>query len=456
MMNEKAVRADDSPDETDVPPYFRRAALLIAGGAALLRLILVVAGTGAKRFIRADTASYRQFAQDLPRSLWSPSHAVLADAVKRGPGYPLFLRLASPFGAHINMTAVVVAQCVLGGATVWMTIVLGRRLFGPWAGLIAGGLLAIDPVSIGHTNLVLSETLYTAALVLTLLLLEDAARRRSYGLAALAGACFAFSLLVRPTLLYVTPLLLVFFWAGLRSRRGLLLGLLSLAVACGPVMLWMARDHHVIGSYTFSTIQGINMFDYRAAGALAEEKGLTLDQARTVLYQRYQRDLSTTDLAKLESAKIRDGIKEIKRHPEGYVRSAAQAMKRTALGAGEPYISSQIRPSLRRVVRPMILVACGLILLVEYAFAVFGLYLGTRQRRWRALALLVVPAACYLAISAGPEMYARFRVPVAPMICILAGLGASHLLLSRRIPTDSRSEDDVQPAYAGSQTSSST
>jgi hypothetical protein len=60
-------------------------------------------------------------------------------------------------------------------------------------------------------------------------------------------------------------------------------------------------------------------------------------------------------------------------------------------------------------------------LAIVYVFAVMGV-----ARMWRVSPLRVaVPLApiAYFLVIGGPEMYPRFRVPLMPFVCVLAGAG---------------------------------
>ncbi len=413
-------------DEREATPFwYRPAAGATMAIGVVLRSWLVWAGRGTARFLKPDSRSYRAFADHLPASLWSPPAGILRNAVDRGPGYPIFIRLVSPFGAHANVVAIVVAQCIVGGAvSVWLAIELGRRLFNPAAAVVAGLLLATDPLSIGHATLVLSETVFTALLLGTLVAFERTVRTRSARWAASTGALFAASLFVRPTLLYFTPLLAIGLFAALRTKQAATLGLVALAVAVAPIGAWYARNAHVMGEYTFTTIEGFNLFEFRAAGAVSAEEHITLDAARAQLQSKYATDLATTNLARLDAARRRDGIREIVHHPRGYVSIAVRALGRTAVGTGAPYIARQLPRPLTRATGLTIMRWSIADTVLMYALAVAGVAVAMARRKWFALALLGVPAVLYLVTSAGPEMYARFRVPVQPMLCVFAGAGA--------------------------------
>jgi hypothetical protein len=73
-------------------------------------------------------------------------------------------------------------------------------------------------------------------------------------------------------------------------------------------------------------------------------------------------------------------------------------------------------------------------LALVYALVAIALWRRPRGARGvRDLVVLAVTLAAYLAVlSSGPEAYPRFRAPIAPLLAILAGLGAQRLWSSAR------------------------
>ena len=55
---------------------------------------------------------------------------------------------------------------------------------------------------------------------------------------------------------------------------------------------------------------------------------------------------------------------------------------------------------------------------------VYGLLLFALLKRWRSadVWLLILSLAYFCCLSAGPEVYSRFRVPIMPIFCVLASL----------------------------------
>jgi len=64
--------------------------------------------------------------------------------------------------------------------------------------------------------------------------------------------------------------------------------------------------------------------------------------------------------------------------------------------------------------------------LVLYPAALVGLVAGLRGPGWLGVLLLGL-AIVYFVCMSGPEAYARFRVPLMPVLAVLAGVGLSLL-----------------------------
>ena len=238
-----------------VAPGRRRRALppvawaMLAG--TVLRLGVVVAGSGTARFANPDSASYLSVAERLPTVLWAPQGRGYIDSLQRPPGYPVFLWLVS-FGGAVHPTWVVVLQCLMGGAlTVWLTWRLAGRWFGATVALAAATIVAVDPVSIGHSAQIGTETVFTALLVATLLGLErlgaDGHGGRGLLRGVVCGVAIGSLALVRPVMVYAVPVLALVAWIAGRDRpvKGwprLAPVLVASLVAVVVVGGWFGRD----------------------------------------------------------------------------------------------------------------------------------------------------------------------------------------------------------------------
>src|SRR5438445_2239132 len=131
---------------------------LIIGVAFFLRLLLLLNGLADPgRYLNNDSSEYLKLARHL--GAYGHAHSSFSDlALRRPPGYPVFLWAVG--GTHRPAIAVA-ANGVLTAVTVTLAYVLAKRLWGMKAAVITALILAIEPNMLAHSNLVISETLFT-------------------------------------------------------------------------------------------------------------------------------------------------------------------------------------------------------------------------------------------------------------------------------------------------------
>lgn len=220
------------------PHWFAAGALLITLVALALRFIYLV-GADSPVQIAGDINDYVRYAWNLGQH-GVYSSARISDVAPapdsfRPPGYPLFLLLAmaladfSPSWMRWAQTL----QILLSGATVLLTMLLGRQWLGPAVALAAGAVLAIWPHHIVFASTLLSETVYGFWAMLALWLTAAAWRRHSFWLAVAAGLAFGYAALIN-TLILLFPLVVAAL-ALLRKRPRpallLLAGFLAVSAA---------------------------------------------------------------------------------------------------------------------------------------------------------------------------------------------------------------------------------
>jgi 4-amino-4-deoxy-L-arabinose transferase-like glycosyltransferase len=136
------------------------------------------------------------------------------------------------------------AGSVFGAGTIALVGLLGRRLAGDRAGLIAAGIAAIYPTLVAADGALMSETLYgllTAASLLAAYRLVDAP---GAGRAAVLGALVALTALTRGEALVLLPLVLIpVVWRrGAWQRDGLRAAGVALVAFLIVLTPWTARN----------------------------------------------------------------------------------------------------------------------------------------------------------------------------------------------------------------------
>jgi len=378
--------------------------------------------------------------------------------LERTPGYPYFLAMMPSLRVSLAV------QAALGTIVCLMVALFTCRLWGAVAGLIAETIIAVDLPSIITGNLLLTEALFTALITFAVLLeLRALHRGVAYGWSATAmiaaSVLLAASTMVRPigqVLLILLPLP-VLISRNLGLGRKLLMVVLLLGIPLATILGWSTRNRELRGVWTFSSIQAINAYYYRAAGVLAYESGKGVVEVQNDLLRSMHPGSSTgpdlwsetrgDDPRPLE----RRAVQIVLQHPWVSIRLVAGGFLRvcllppnrpaltTLLGpgvAGEGPLVGRVGMIRSTLDSPLLLVARVLILLqlVVTILTWIGVGLAGRcllhvtvSEKWSVLAPLAA-ALLLLAASAGPEGFSRFRVPALPMLAMVAAFGWAFTL----------------------------
>jgi len=151
--------------------------------------------------------------------------------------------------------AVRIFQALLDTATVLAAGLLARRVAGDRAMLLAMGIVALNPLLIYFSALILTETLTVSLLAWAMLLLH---RRAWWGGAVLLAA----AVLVRPNVLLLSPLLAMVAAHGLPLRSRLTAIAAPLLMSFVVLLPWAWRNSRVLDAWIWTTTNtGITLYD---------------------------------------------------------------------------------------------------------------------------------------------------------------------------------------------------
>ncbi len=251
-----AARSESRSFFDRVPP---RWALLM-----LFCLAIVVRGRVMRSLsdsLRPDPDAYRAVAwhiyEDRTFGLWQDGVGKVVTTASRPPLYPLALSALISLYSEMDPHGFGLLHVVLGVGTVWAVWRLGRSWgLPPGGSLLAAGLVAIDPILLGQSVLVMTETLATFLAAVTLLAVTRAAGEASIRRALLAGALLGLCVLCRPTFLaWFIGVAIVFALRAGGPRRLARAGAL-VAAAAVVVAPWAIRNQLVIGRPVITTTHG--------------------------------------------------------------------------------------------------------------------------------------------------------------------------------------------------------
>ena len=150
--------------------------LLLALGlrvGAALSVHTYLGAAGREFLIAGDAAGYWELGQKVATgqeySLYTPPRQAM-----RMPGYPVFLAASIHLGGK-RLLPVRLLQACVGTAACWFVHLLGTMLIDERTGLLAAALAAVSPTFVGFSPLILSETLFAATLLISLILMAKLA-----------------------------------------------------------------------------------------------------------------------------------------------------------------------------------------------------------------------------------------------------------------------------------------
>lgn len=368
----------------------------------------------------ADPDSYRTLAQNLAAGKGLVSTA--ADGrelpnVWRTPGYPLFLAgLIRMFGDRLGLFLAV--QCVLGALTCALTLVLASRWLRHGAALVAGLLVAIDPNSVLRCSDIRTETLFTLLIVGGACVIVWRSDKMWGWLAT--GLLWSLATMTRPIAVWIWVVALVIVVGQRVSWRDRGFYLAAFLIGFLPLEgLWVARNHAISGRYFISTIPTHNLM-FRALGVEAERQGRKLEDLQHEFYAQHG-DLQFFD----DPVRFEQSLRDYKQFASEHLFSAPLHLaKEAVVGCGKLLFGPGVRALDNAVTRPVPssrwwppLYSAAL--LVVALLSLLGVRRLGREAIVPALLLLY-----FVTLSSGSESNSRFRVPITPLLAVLAVAGA--------------------------------
>jgi 4-amino-4-deoxy-L-arabinose transferase-like glycosyltransferase len=321
------------------------------------------------------------------------------------PGYPYFVGcVLALFG---SLAAVKTAQALLSALLIPAVGQLGARLFGGRAGGLAALLTAVYPDLVWFSAHFWAETLFLTLLYggLASLLSADEGRRES---ALAAGMLFGLAALTREPGLYFVPIAVLFLARARRARRcAIALGLAAL----GTVAPWTVRNALVFHAFVpVSTFGPFNLW-----------LGNT-HQSRQEVYAEYARVSGRIAKYRHTQARAWEAIaarqpwwllEKLRDEMPRFWEADSQALAHLRRGAYGAVAGRHLRLAEAVFVLPY-LVALGL-------FALGLARAPSSPGVWLLLALV----GYYVAIHVASHGFARFRLPVMPILLLFAAAAVS-------------------------------
>ncbi len=380
--------------------------------------LLLLAGALAARLFFVFTVP-RQLEWPDPRELLAMArqlylHGNFATMADRPPGYPFFVAgVYHLFGTQLLTLRLV--EAVVGTAAVALTGLLGVRLFGARAGLLALALAAFHPIFAFLPSTQYTENFSFLMLSLALVVAYSAWERGGGWRWALAGALLGAETLVRPNAIAFLPGFGLG-WALVlhRSRRGwvapAVIAALAYALVVGP---WIVRCHSVFHRWYFiSAGGGRQLWLGNNEEATGDTRTIQTPNARI----QAALDAAPDNLER-DHLLGRDAQRFMREHPG---RAAQLYVKKLSnIFALWPDTSSHTHIGVASTV------AQGLASLVIFAGGLLGL---RRLRREPALWPMLLGSLTFTLATALAFSSMRYRMFFEPCLILLAAVGWTSLV----------------------------
>jgi 4-amino-4-deoxy-L-arabinose transferase-like glycosyltransferase len=365
------------------------------------------------------------------------------------PGAPLFATAIYNLIGDVSPVAARIGLAVAGTLGVFVVYLLGRRLGGTLAGLIAAGIAAVYPPTLFYTSLLSGEPLAiltVPAAVLAFLWAAD--RGRSPFAWALPGALLALTTLLRPEYLALTALLsllaFVVMWRRASLLRGLAAGGLMAATFAVVLAPWATIATDDLGRFVpVSTGGGKALF----IGTYLPGDGLH-DRVKQHLYHRFRgTDLTPEQLRQVPMNPLLNEVAEeypqlprdealgkvgrenlerwIVNEPRAVAQMIAGKVAHMWHGAGEPSYTTAG--------------SAAHYLVLALGFAGFVLLLVRRRWELAPIAVLLVGIS---AIGGMLLAGTRRNLPVMPLVIVLAGVSLAVVVQWSRERAARRRRDE--------------
>jgi 4-amino-4-deoxy-L-arabinose transferase-like glycosyltransferase len=313
-------------------------------------------------------------------------------------------------------------MCALGALAPLLVRALGARLFSPSVGRVAAWLTAVHPLLVFFSGYLLTEAMFTDALLVGLLASVAWVSRPSPRAAFVAGLAWGVAALTRPTALPMPVLVALWAWLPLglqlRSRARLAQLALLLVGTLAVVGPWTLRNARELGALIpVTTGGGRSLLD--ANNAVVWDDPARRGGASAVLttepWATRFRGLSEVELDRAAGAEARAFLRE--RAAQWPAMALAKLGRLWRLGASTPTTGSW-GGGLAARLQALDPLQWWSLLFLPLAAVGAGLALRGPRRLHQSLPLLVVAA-----FSLGTTVYwgaLRLRVPLEPLLALFA------------------------------------
>jgi len=373
----------------------------------------------------------------------------------RMPLYPLFIMgILKIFGSY---KALFIIQALLGSLSAVLAYFIAKEFITEKWSAGVGFLTALEPYTAYLTGIVLTETFFTFVFLCFVYFFLRYLKGKSMRMLALTSALLGIATLIKPTTQYLPILMLALVWwnSGFNFRKFLLK---EVPVVLGIFLIilspWIYRNYETFGNMSLNVEPVSALYAFLVPSTIALEQNIPFDEAA----QRFLGGLSVQKIEDVNLANTsefrRSALAELRNHPKGlaelfgitmygfFTHDGYASLLNTFFDANISYAHP---PVFELITHPGEAVSFfgnlmrgpGALVVVGRLFwiAVTLLALAGAIAYWRKKGLtpqflFITGTIAYFALTTiiiGLGVNARLRVPVEPLIFILAAFALQRM-----------------------------
>ena len=367
---------------------------------------------------------------------------------RRTPAYPALLILGMSISSTQWIAIVTLIQILINLATILILYRLALKFVDEKQAFWAACLLGFSLGHICYSVLIMSDILFGFTILLTIYGLYEYRDKPSWKMAVMIGLFLGLSTLTRPVSAPLHLILLPFIVLAVprQWKAGLVHALLMLIVSVSVLTPWLLRNEQILGYKTVSTVPMRNMYVYNASMVTAYKEGRPpievqeeyseevvrevakmQDPSQGALFELYDKkgkelifdNFGLYTLLHLKSSMVSffpnvNDLLELTGVVQGS-RGTLSVVQEEGIMAGIQYYFGGDY-WLKFLILPFVI-----LLALTYLLALFGIWSLLKKGRWSFL--LLGGLVFYFLVVSGPVAVPRFRIPVQPLICMLAVMG---------------------------------
>ena len=450
-FNSASILSRENQDPAFIKKWFW--ILFISALVLKLSVFFFVASTPEKFFSNSDAYNYYNIASNLiDHGVYSSrEQPPLVPNISRTPVYPVLMAGVKLFTGD-SFAILILLQVLLGSLTAALMVVFAHALrVSPLVGIISGFVVMLDPLTGLTTYQLLTDTIFTFFFILALVSVTLYFHGRKMTWLILSAVAFGLASLTRPVgQLLPIALIPVFILSAPLSqwKSHIKPVLLFLVISLGITYGWAFRNYMVSGAFTLTADAELDLVYYSARDILVEIEGLSPEDARAELVEYLEEQVAENNLGRDEELALMRKMAfdlfgqypglALKVHLKGFSRvmfNPGFEVVCIMLDSDGDSTDCETRASeglVGRVLekfRPLnffeiVVAVWGAVLLAAvYLGAVIGFWLLVRQRNWYLSAYFFILVVYFAVLSSGGVSVSRYRIPLIPLLSMLAGMG---------------------------------